>query len=68
MSISQADVQQRLRDVIDPNTGKDFVSGKAVKAVTVDGADVTVDILVTLLSSPSPDATQVPRPEVKKSS
>ncbi len=33
-----------LKTVIDPNTGKDFVSTKAVKNVTVHGSDVTLDI------------------------
>jgi ATP-binding protein involved in chromosome partitioning len=44
MAITEADIQSRLRALTDPNTGKDFVSGKAVKKVRVDGADVTVDI------------------------
>jgi ATP-binding protein involved in chromosome partitioning len=46
MAITEADVQSRLRALTDPNTGKDFVSGKAVKKVHVDGADVTVDIQI----------------------
>ena len=33
MAITEADVQTRLRALIDPNTGKDFVSGKAVKKI-----------------------------------
>jgi ATP-binding protein involved in chromosome partitioning len=44
MAITEADIQSRLRALTDPNTGKDFVSGKAVKKVQVDGADVAVDI------------------------
>ena len=44
MAISDADVQARLRTLVDPNTGKDFVSGKAVRKVTIAGNDVTVDI------------------------
>ena len=31
MAITEADVQARLRALIDPNTGKDFVAGKAVQ-------------------------------------
>ncbi|MEP7208484.1 MAG: iron-sulfur cluster carrier protein ApbC [Casimicrobiaceae bacterium] len=44
MAITEADVQGRLRSVIDPNTGKDFVSGKELRKVTVAGRDVTVDV------------------------
>ena len=44
MAITEADVQTRLRALIDPNTGKDFVSGKAVKKIQVGAGDVVVDI------------------------
>jgi ATP-binding protein involved in chromosome partitioning len=44
MALTQADIQASLRTLTDPNTGKDFVSGKAVKKVEVDGADIAVDI------------------------
>jgi ATP-binding protein involved in chromosome partitioning len=44
MAITEADIQSRLRAVTDPNTGKDFVSGKALKKVRIDGADVAVDV------------------------
>jgi len=44
MAIQEADVQGRLRALIDPNTGKDFVAGKAVRKVAIAGADVTVDL------------------------
>jgi ATP-binding protein involved in chromosome partitioning len=33
-----------LSKVIDPNTGKDFVSTKALKNLTVEGGDVTFDV------------------------
>ncbi len=33
MAISEADVQASLRALIDPNTGRDFVSGKSVRKV-----------------------------------
>src|SRR6187455_2524942 len=46
MSLAEADVQARLKALIDPNTGRDFVAGKAVKKVAVDGNDVTVDIQI----------------------
>jgi ATP-binding protein involved in chromosome partitioning len=44
MAIQEADVQGRLRALIDPNTGKDFVAGKAVRKVTIAGADVAIDL------------------------
>src|SRR5688500_8219023 len=44
MAITEADVQARLRELIDPNTGKSFVTGKAVKKIHVDGAEINVDI------------------------
>ena len=44
MPIAETDVQARLKGLIDPNTGRDFVTGKAVRKVTVDGADVAVDV------------------------
>lgn len=44
MSFVEADVQAALKQLTDPNTKKDFVSGKAVKNVKVSGNDVTLDI------------------------
>jgi ATP-binding protein involved in chromosome partitioning len=44
MAITEADIQGRLRALTDPNTGKDFVSGKAVKKISIAGADVIVDV------------------------
>ncbi len=46
MPISEADVQARLRSLIDPNTGRDFVTAKSVRKVQIDGKDVTVDLLL----------------------
>jgi ATP-binding protein involved in chromosome partitioning len=46
MSFSEADVQGALKNLIDPNTKKDFVSGKSVKNVKVSGSDVSLDILL----------------------
>ncbi len=44
MSITADDVKAALAKVIDPNTGKDFVSSKSVKNVVVDGNDVSFDL------------------------
>lgn len=42
----QQQVEAQLRTLIDPNTGKDFVSEKTVKRIAVDGSDVSVDIVL----------------------
>ena len=44
MSLSEAHVQDTLRKVVDPNTGKDFVSARAVKNVKVAGDAVSLDV------------------------
>ena len=44
MAINAADVKAALGALIDPNTGKDFVSTRSVKSIRVAGADVQVDI------------------------
>jgi ATP-binding protein involved in chromosome partitioning len=44
MSIAEADVQASLHALIDPNTGRDFVSAKAVRKVQLDGSNVNVDL------------------------
>ncbi|MBI5005887.1 MAG: iron-sulfur cluster carrier protein ApbC [Nitrosomonadales bacterium] len=46
MSFTEADVQNALKNLIDPNTKKDFVSGKSIKNVKVSGNDVTLDVLL----------------------
>ena len=44
MSFTEADVQNALKELIDPNTRKDFVSGKSIKNVKVSGSDVTLEV------------------------
>jgi ATP-binding protein involved in chromosome partitioning len=44
MAITEADVHARLAALIDPNTGRDFVSGKALKKTVIAGGDVTIDL------------------------
>ncbi len=46
MSFTEADVQGALKNLIDPNTKKDFVSGKSVKNVRISGNDLSLDILL----------------------
>ncbi|MCQ9373772.1 iron-sulfur cluster carrier protein ApbC [Methyloversatilis sp. XJ19-13] len=44
MSISEAQVQSALKELIDPNTGKDLIATRSARNIRVDGADVSVDI------------------------
>ncbi len=44
MSLSEAQVQSALKELTDPNTGKDFVTGRAVRSVKLSGTDIAVDI------------------------
>ena len=44
MALSEAQVQSALKELVDPNTGKDFVAGRSVRSVKVSGADIAVDI------------------------
>ena len=46
MSITEQQVQSSLKDLIDPNTGKDYISGKEARNIKVDGNAVTLDILL----------------------
>jgi ATP-binding protein involved in chromosome partitioning len=46
MPITETDVQARLKGLLDPNTGRDFVTGKAIRKVAVTGADVSVDVVL----------------------
>ena len=44
MAVTQADVEQALHGVTDPNTGRDFVASKSVRKINVDGDSVSVDV------------------------
>jgi len=44
MSFTDADVQAALKQLIDPNTKKDFVAGKSVKNIKISGGDLSLDI------------------------
>jgi len=46
MTISTLQVETALKELVDPNTGKDFIATKAAKNIKVDGNDVSVDILL----------------------
>ncbi|MDE2599665.1 MAG: iron-sulfur cluster carrier protein ApbC [Rhodocyclaceae bacterium] len=44
MSITEAVVQDALKQITDPNTGKDFVNSRSAKNIKVNGADVALDV------------------------
>ncbi len=44
MSITIETVKQALSQVIDPNTGKDFVTGKEIRNIRLEGSDVAFDV------------------------
>ena len=44
MAVTQAVIQDALKAVLDPNTGKDFVSTKALKNLQISEGDVSFDV------------------------
>jgi len=44
MSVDSQTLLTALQAVVDPNTGKDFVSTKAIKQLKVDGGDVSFEV------------------------
>src|SRR5712664_2523054 len=44
MPLSDADVQGVLKQLVDPNTGKDFVATRSARNVKLSGNDVSLDI------------------------
>jgi ATP-binding protein involved in chromosome partitioning len=46
MAFTEADVQTQLKSLIDPNTGRDFVSAKSIRKIQVTGNDVVLDVVL----------------------
>jgi ATP-binding protein involved in chromosome partitioning len=44
MSLNETQVQNTLRTLVDPNTGKDFVATRSARNIKISGSDVTLDI------------------------
>ena len=44
MSLTEQQIKTALSTAVDPNTGKDFITGKAVRNIRLDGNDVSFDI------------------------
>ncbi len=46
MAVTEQAVMDALKGVMDPNTGRDFVSGKAVKNLSISDGDVSFDVVL----------------------
>jgi ATP-binding protein involved in chromosome partitioning len=44
MAISELQVQTALKELTDPNTGKDYVSTRSARNIKVSGADIALDV------------------------
>ncbi|MEA3194588.1 MAG: ATP-binding protein involved in chromosome partitioning [Betaproteobacteria bacterium] len=44
MSVNESSVQDALRKLVDPNTGKDFVATRSARNIKISGSDVSLDI------------------------
>nr|MDP2189801.1 iron-sulfur cluster carrier protein ApbC [Rhodoferax sp.] len=44
MAVTEQMLMDALKSVVDPNTGRDFVSSKSIKNFTLNGADVAFDV------------------------
>jgi ATP-binding protein involved in chromosome partitioning len=46
MAITEQQIKDSLKELIDPNTGKDYVTGKEARNIRIDGDNVALDILL----------------------
>ena len=46
MAITQEIIQDALKNLTDPNTGRDFISSKSAKNIQINGSDVSVDVVL----------------------
>jgi ATP-binding protein involved in chromosome partitioning len=46
MSVNESALVEALKSVVDPNTGKDFVAGKQLKNLKIEGGVVAFDVEV----------------------
>ena len=46
MSVTESQVQSALKQVVDPNTGKDLLSSKSARNIQISGNDVSLDIVL----------------------
>ena len=55
MAVSELQVQTALKELVDPNTLKDYVSTKSARNIKIDGGTVSADILLSY-----PSQSQLP--------
>ena len=46
MAVTEQQVQEALKQLVDPNTRKDYVSSKSARNIRVEGDNVSVDVLL----------------------
>ena len=46
MSVTESQIQSALKEVVDPNTGKDLVTSKSAKNIRIDGNNIALDIVL----------------------
>jgi len=46
MSVTEQQVQAALKALVDPNTQKDFISGKSARNIRIEGGKVTLDVVL----------------------
>ena len=44
MSVSELQIQTALKEITDPNTGKDFITTRSARNIKVSGSDVSLDV------------------------
>jgi ATP-binding protein involved in chromosome partitioning len=44
MPLSELQIQTALKEIVDPNTGKDLVSSRCARNIKISGADVSLDV------------------------
>ncbi len=46
MTINEIDIQNSLKTLLDPNTGRDFITSKSAKNIQINGNNISVDIVL----------------------
>src|SRR3990167_1791240 len=46
MSLSELEIQTTLKEITDPNTGKDFIATKSARNIRIDDSNVALDIVL----------------------
>ncbi len=46
MSVTESQVQTALKELVDPNTQKDFISSKSARNIRIEGGKVSVDVVL----------------------